>query len=163
MHGHVPCFFQQRLWYKKNLEVVPSLASQKEWKHCLPFLVRPWLSRDAAARHCPASVKTQCAPEASLEWWYLVRTVKKYLVHKVCSFTRKRPRTAVIVAGNPFADLPHFVSGLSCTGKNTLLVRSKFRRAALCQCSHICKTSFNRDKGWVCKRKRHQDLVLNSK
>lgn len=80
-----------------------------------------------------------------------VRTVKKYLAHKVRNFTRKRPSIAVILARNPFADLPYFVSELSCTGRKALLARSKFRRVALCQCSHVCETFFSRDKGWVCQ------------
>lgn len=154
MHRHVPCFFQQRLRYQKNLEFVPSLAFQREWEAaCLSSSGSREVERLLLLSTAPASVRPHLHTRG-----FTRTTLKKYLVHKECNFTRKQPSIAVILAGNSFADLPYFVSGLSCTDKKTLLVRSKFMRVALCQCSHICETFFSRDKGWGCQHLEKREI-----
>lgn len=97
----------QRLWYQKYLELVPSLAFQKE-REASP--ASPPSRPSGAGRllllgTAPASVRPDLHARGSTGTIAPVRTVEKYLVHKVCNCTRNRRSTAVILAGNLFATL----------------------------------------------------------
>lgn len=130
-----PLFIQHRLSYQKKLEPIPSPDFQKEWQEppVSPFQVQ------SSEEICYYSVQPLASARPHLHTRGFTRmiapiwTVKQYLVHKVSNFPRKWPNMAVILAGNSSADLPDFISGLSCTTKKkSLLVRSKFQRVVLC-------------------------------
>lgn len=106
----------------------PSGAERLLWLGTAPASVRPNLHARGFAR--------MIAP---------VRTVKNILSTKYVNVPEKG--TVQLSYCQATLLLPYFGTGLSCTGKKPILVRHKFRRVALCQCSHICKTFFRKDKG----------------
>lgn len=134
MHGHVPCLFSMGSSIRKIWNLFFPLTSKRKGRNHLPLLSRPQSSEEI----CYYSVQplTSARPHPHTRGFTRmiapVRTVKPYLVHKICNFSRKWPSMAVTLAGNVSADLPDFISGLSCIGKKSFLVRSKFRKVVLC-------------------------------
>lgn len=134
MHGHVPCSFGIGSSIRKIWNLFLPLTSKRKGRNHLPFLFRPQETEEICYYSVQplASARPHRHTRGFTRMIAPVPAVKQYLVHEVCNFPRKCPSIAVILAGSSSADLPDSISGLSCTGKSPLLVRSKFRRVILC-------------------------------